>query len=743
MTTDQPSEPHTDFLATSVPDAPGRLEAAAEPGSLFGAWKVCRLLAQGGMGEVYEVERADGAYTATAALKLSSLLEEKAADQFRRERQALAQLEHPGITRVIDGGTAPGGRPFMVMELVEGTSLDQADLSSRSVRERLDLFLEICAAVIFAHRSLVLHRDLKPSNILLDKDGRVRLIDFGISVSMDQVDAQRGMTALFAAPEQWRREAASIASDVFSLGLVLAFILTGNNPQRDEKGAVLPWADGVVGKQLLAILRKATAFSANDRYASVDALARDVQACRDSRPVDAFEGGPFYPLSCFIKRNAFLSGTAAALALSLVVGLSVSLVLLQNVRESRSELAKALAETEFALLDSQFTSGQQTTTANLMQSAAYDLGVEEEQFIQRYVKAAKEAHASYQDDPIGASQIVFTVGRTLLYKNDFEGTIEIVRPWVDAGYGEPYWLTQGDGLLYVALRNVGRADEALFYARRYLAKYAEGPGANTASHAATAAIIAEMTYEPADAEAAIEVIDAAIATGDGPQIMQFLWDKRGRMSELLGDLDARAEAILRAMDIADENPLNKDSVQDSAYRLRAAEALFRGRGDAAAARAIAERVRGDLERVAPRSRDTVLANVLLAEILLTENEPAMALATLDEVAPLADELFGQELLYSAQFAWLRAEALAQDGQCAAADELLASPLYRFQRSEDAAPRLRIRAKTGERCVAVACGREVQPMELSEAEERSVRTSLLTTYYAEVHCTPAAGVRDNG
>ncbi|GGY45608.1 serine/threonine protein kinase [Parvularcula lutaonensis] len=723
----------THFLRTSAPELSSGPEPSSEPGTVFGAWRIRRLIARGGMGEVYEVERADGAYEATAALKLVALTDPRAAEQFRRERQALAQLEHPGITRVIDGGTAPDGRPFLVMELVEGTPLSEKIPPELSRDDRLRLFLEICDAVIYAHRAFVLHRDIKPSNILLDKDGRPRLIDFGISVSMDRANPEGGMTALFAAPEQWRGEPASVASDVFSLGLVLYTLLTEKLPKRNAAGGVeLPTTEGL-SPELQAIIRKATAPDPEDRYSSVDRLASDIRAVLENRPVEAFGGGNGYRFACFVRRNTVLSVTAAALLVSLVGGLTASLVLLDSVAKSRSELAASLAATELALQDAQFTGGQQATTASLMQRAAFDLGVDEEAFTEHYLTAAREAHATWQDEPDAAARVVFTVGRTLLYKNDFNGAVEILKPWIDAGYGDPYWLLQGEGALYVALRNAGREDEALPYARRYLARYAEGPGANTANHAAAAATVAEMTYEESDARAALPVLEKALENEPSPQFRQFLWDKRGRMLERLGDLDGRVASIVEAMKIADENTVGKDIVQDSAYRLRAAEALFYGSGDSETASKIADRVHADLLKYAPNSRDVILSTTLQAEIAFNDGRPADALTLLESILEGAGQRFAPGSLPDARVRWLHAEALAHSGQCQAAREVLESDHFSENFGDDARTRIRVRSKAGRRCVASACGGPAEPLSLTDKERDAVTTSVLTHYFGTEHC----------
>src|SRR5690606_12399245 len=197
------------------PAAPAAVDSLA-PGVRFGAWRVVRVIGRGGMGEVYEVERADDAFEQRAALKLVRREAAEFADRFDAERRILARLEHPGIARLLDGGVAEDGRPYAVMEYVDGRSITEHCTARRAaLAERLALFLEVCDAVAYAHRHLIVHRDIKPANVLVDRDGRARLLDFGIAKPLDAGLLRSGgaaaetaalMTPEYAAPEQLRGE---------------------------------------------------------------------------------------------------------------------------------------------------------------------------------------------------------------------------------------------------------------------------------------------------------------------------------------------------------------------------------------------------------------------------------------------------------------------------------------------------------------------------------------------------------
>ena len=236
---DESDTPLTTFGPASAPPAAG-------------PWRLVERVGEGGMGEVWRAERADGAFAQTAAVKLvrPGLAPDLLA-RFRAERQVLARLDHPGIARLLDGGVAADDRPFLALEYVDGEPITAyCDRRRLPVEARLRLFGEVCDAVAYAHRALVVHRDLKPSNVLVadtDDGPRVKLLDFGIAKLLDPAEAaftvpvtagdRRMMTPEYAAPEQVRGEAVTTATDVYGLGVLLYELLTGTRPYRLESCA--------------------------------------------------------------------------------------------------------------------------------------------------------------------------------------------------------------------------------------------------------------------------------------------------------------------------------------------------------------------------------------------------------------------------------------------------------------------------------------------------------------------------
>jgi serine/threonine protein kinase len=220
------------------------LEAPPPPASI-GPYRVLCEIGRGGMGVVYLGERADGQYQKQVAIKLiTSGRRDLGLDgRFRRERQILAQFEHPGIARMLDGGATPEGQPYFVMEYVEGLPLlAYCDQHQLGVPERIELFLSVCDAVAHAHQRLVVHRDLKPGNILVTKDGHPKLLDFGLARVLDaDEDANQTvpmMTPAYASPEQIRGELYTVSGDVYSLGIILYELLSSKRPYNVPSGSL-------------------------------------------------------------------------------------------------------------------------------------------------------------------------------------------------------------------------------------------------------------------------------------------------------------------------------------------------------------------------------------------------------------------------------------------------------------------------------------------------------------------------
>src|SRR5690606_25102516 len=225
-------------------------DAALAPGVRVGAYRIVHEIGRGGMGVVYLAERADEEFEKRVALKVvkRGMDTDEVLRRFRHERQILASLEHPNIARLLDGGATSDGRPYLVMEHVEGEPIDAyCDRRRLGIRERLELFRAVCDAVQHAHQRLVVHRDIKPSNILVTAAGEPKLLDFGIAKLLDDSSPDatphtrtglRLLTPEYASPEQVRGAPVTTASDVYALGIVLYRLLSGRPPYEVHEPSV-------------------------------------------------------------------------------------------------------------------------------------------------------------------------------------------------------------------------------------------------------------------------------------------------------------------------------------------------------------------------------------------------------------------------------------------------------------------------------------------------------------------------
>ena len=334
---------------------------ALAAGERIGPYQVVRLVGRGGMGEVYLADRVGGSYAQQVAVKLlrAGIYGEAALARFDRERRILARLTHPAVVPLLDGGVSSDGRPYLVLQYVDGQPITaDADARRLGVRDRLVRFIGVCRAVQYAHAQLVVHRDLKPSNILVTADGAIRLLDFGIARLLDDDSdgpavTRRGvgpMTLERAAPEQLRGEPATTATDVWGLGVLLFELLTGQLPlRRVHDGSVdvaaVRMTSGRLKRHMRGdlerIIQHALHADPNRRYAGAAALADDVEALLDGRPVVARPDSWPYRVRRFIGRHrAATAATVVSVAALVTVAVGATL----QSRRVAEERDRATAE---------------------------------------------------------------------------------------------------------------------------------------------------------------------------------------------------------------------------------------------------------------------------------------------------------------------------------------------------------------------------------------------------------------
>jgi len=332
-------------------------------GRQLGAYRLTGEIGSGGMGTVFLAERVDEAFDQRVAIKLlRGMPTRDSTERMRRERQILADLSHPHIARLLDGGTTADGQPYLVMEYVDGVPLNEyVRAHDLPLRERLQLLQKVCSAVQYAHQRLVIHRDLKPANVLVRSDGEPVLLDFGIAKLLGETGGTAQQTAMpwftpaYASPEQRKGEPVSTATDVHGLGLLLYEAITETTPTRDGTDRLVPPSRAVLAgprprrlpPELDLVVAKATHTEPERRYVSASALAEDLQRFLRGRPVHAAPDRLHYRMAKFVGRHRFAAAAVVA-AIVLAAGFTWRLA----AERDRALRAEALARQQSATAES-------------------------------------------------------------------------------------------------------------------------------------------------------------------------------------------------------------------------------------------------------------------------------------------------------------------------------------------------------------------------------------------------------
>ena len=329
-----------------------------EAGNRLGPWEVIAEVGEGGMGRVYRGKRSDGAFEMEVAIKQIGKRRRGLAELLQRECRLLARLDHPSVTRLVDAGLDDQAGPFLVMEWVEGTDLgDWIEREQPDVEARLQLFERIANAAAHAHQRLIVHGDIKPGNIRIRDDGTVKLMDFGVARLLESSDMDqpgpRALTPAFAAPEQRAGEDITPASDIWSLGALLDWLLSGRDPDdRPTKPADTFSNKKLAGSlELAAIVSTACAEKADDRYANVSELVADIQHHLGHQPVSVVPATRRYRAGKFVRRNPVLVTGVASTVFALIAGLAISASLYLQANQARQQATIQQAQAEARAID--------------------------------------------------------------------------------------------------------------------------------------------------------------------------------------------------------------------------------------------------------------------------------------------------------------------------------------------------------------------------------------------------------
>jgi non-specific serine/threonine protein kinase/serine/threonine-protein kinase len=438
------------FLSTPA-HLPADLGASDDTiGVEFEGWRITRLIGRGGMGEVYEAVRARGDFDQRVAIKLLRPESALQIGRFQSERQILATLENAGIARLYDGGITQDGRPFMVMEYVEGRSIvEHCTIAQSPFHARLALFLQVCDAVAYAHRNLVVHRDLKPSNILVTGDGRVKLLDFGIAKLLDSqrsqlTQAAMPMTPLCAAPEQLTGGPITTATDVYALGLLLFEMLTGAHPWMGSDTPVMqamravlqrpapvasrtaeanpgaPIPAKLIRGDFDAILAKTLRAEPAYRYTTVESLILDIERALRGEAVEAREGARLYVLGRTLRRYRWAAAAIVGVCMSLGGGLGVA----------AWQAHKAAIDRDTARREAAREEAVRYNLTQLFRTAIADQGAKGTTAKAMLDASAQRILKEYQGEPQLAGQIVLTLADLYGALEDVTGAESLLEGFV-------------------------------------------------------------------------------------------------------------------------------------------------------------------------------------------------------------------------------------------------------------------------------------------------------------------------
>jgi hypothetical protein len=645
-------------------------------GDSVAGYRLLRELGRGGMSVVWLAERMDGQVKRPVAVKLplAGHLQGVPAGRFARERELLAALEHPHIARLYDAGTAADGRPFIVLEFVDGTPITEfAHAQGLDQDARIGLFLQVLAAVDHAHRRLVVHRDLKPGNILVDGSGQVKLLDFGIAKLLQPdadapaltQDLSAVMTPRYAAPEQISGAPVTTATDVYSAGVVLYELLTGRLPYA-AAGATLsqtvqavlhtpPAAPGL-GPQLDAVLAKALAKSPDERYASAERLASDLRRVLAHQPVAARRAPLVQRLRLALHRHrrAALAGGVALLALAGAGTLAWS-----RHQASIEQEARADAVRDFifrAMSDAEPQEGQTSVSALQLVDAAV-LHARQEFGAQPRLQGellAELGRVQFRLQEVPAS--ARTLGQAVALLNEHAPLGDAARHRAQAHLARALLLTDGKAAEALAQQALAGCTSAGIWCvqARALAQYALAALDSYNARNAEALAHARAMRDEADRLPATEALERIAAL-----------ETLATTARNAGQLQEGAAAVARAQALAASQVLRSANRQ----RLDLLQALLdhdlgRHTQAAAALQALAASAPSLQER-ALRLRLASAAEVASGQAsaaVASAQQAAQALQSLGALAPAAESGFVQQAL---------ARALGVQGQHEAASEALA------------------------------------------------------------------------
>ncbi len=648
------------FLKTSSPQAqyPDFIDSISA-GTQIGNWKLGELLGLGGMGAVYKAERADGVYEHVAAAKIVRIQSEAQRKRFDQERQRLANLEHPAVVRIIDGGVFENDLSYLIMDFVDGISLDEyLERNNINENKKLDKVLDVAKAVEYVHRRSILHRDLKPSNVLVTADGQVKLIDFGIASEISEdVDTPHAMTFAYAAPEQLTNNEATIATDIFSLGVLLHKVLLGDLPKRQSDAGVII-SNAKINKELKAIISRAVATSPDDRYSSVSSLIADLERHLNREPVAAYSNTRSYKLSKFLKRNPVVSATAAALVLALVGGLTSTSLALKSANIERDRAETALEEVQWQYERGSALLLSQQTFSGLLQKAFGDENTEA--LTETLMAEWEKAYENREEDPDLAASTSYALVSSFANRHDYVSLEKIASEWLKDKIGNQALVEAGQEIYAGALYDGRQYEKALPLLRETLEnmELRKRPAYDRASISNR---IAGITSDSEDIAIGMGHVDELLKTAERPEMELQGLGMKGELYEYMGEMEKSFEYIVKSHDVYDRNPEHVTPARPILKARIGAMSLFNYRNPERAGEYLSRCIKEDAQAL---GLNGIIGQChgLLAMVQLEEGKYEETLDSLNKAAELMMTFAGGPEKGFPGIRTVRAEAMARLGR---------------------------------------------------------------------------------
>ena len=655
-----------------------------DPGARVGAWRILRLIGEGGMGAVYEAVRDDAGFTKRAALKMVARGPADGAliPRFEAERRILARLEHRNIAALLDGGVDDDGRPWFALEYVEGERIDRwCDARGFDLRARVQIFRQACSAVQYAHERLIVHRDIKPANMLVAADGTVKLLDFGIAKLTDDSEnpltefGAAPMTAAYASPEQRAGKPLTTATDIYSLGVVLYELLTGLRPHAGDVTGTTPalpsrrlldaessstpvTSDAMSRKRVArmlhgaldAIVMMALRPEPDRRYSSAEELGRDLQRWLDGRTVRAQPDTLGYRTASFIRRNRLAVAGIAVGVLALIGGTVVSI---RQASVARAERDRARLEQARTMRVSEFF--QQVLGMAQPRESGRDVSVTD-----ALNRAIPIIDSAFAQEPDLKAAVQLSIGGTLQNLQQHERArplLQAAYDWFHAHDGATPSRNQTDALWDLAslASQDGRSAEAESLYVRLAGLYA-GTAYRANDPVLALLRVAGLRIDGGDLRGAVTAYDSLIprlvatTRSDSLDLAAHI-GSRGVALAALGRFDRATQDFAQALAL-DELLLGKDSFATSdVLQPYAGAMLFTGKLIAAESLArrgldIARRAYGD------NATGTLAASRMLGTILVAQDRCADAVTVFNDILarrgpnlPDTDPSIGYALAY--------------------------------------------------------------------------------------------------